>query len=311
LSCFSPSFFRSLKSSNKNEKGKLSVRTDWLEEIYIYLKNYIDFPEVNKPSLDKFHTNEKLSQESIEEIANTVRRHWGLGFGPISNVTLLLEKNGFLITRNPVKSDKIDAFSKWSVERPFVYLSSDKNCAVRTRFDIAHELGHLLLHIEPDQERFNNKEYLDNIEREANKFAGAFLLPRDTFGEEVLSTSIHHFIALKRRWKVSIQAMICRCEDLGILSESQILYLRKQISKNRMRSFEPLDDELIPENPVVFSQAINLIIDKKFLLPSQIIEDLSLPIEEVETLTNVSKGTLTKEGQIIQLKLKNINIHQE
>ncbi len=304
ITFYSPAFFRSLKAARKSGKNKVTVRTDWLEEIYLYLKNYVDFPEINSPNMGSLLTGKELSQDEIEDIANYVRKSWGLGIGPISNVLLLFEKNGFVIARNSIKDKKIDAFSQWKGEIPYIYLSSDKDCAVRTRFDAAHELGHLLLHIESDQHNFDNQNYIKTIENEANKFASAFLLPRDSFGQEVMSASLDHFINLKRRWKVSIQAMIYRCADLGILSENQILYLRKQISIRKMRTNEPLDDELIPESPVMLKQAIEIILEDNPSNNERIVEDLCLPIDEIEALTNLPKGTLSLQGHVIPLKLR-------
>ena len=49
------------------------------------------------------HTSE------IEEIATDVRRFWNLGDGPISNVTLLLENNGAIVTRTEMGADNLDA----------------------------------------------------------------------------------------------------------------------------------------------------------------------------------------------------------
>lgn len=304
ITFYSPAFFRSLKAAKKSGKNKVTVRTDWLEEIYLYLKQSVDFPEVKVPDVNNFLTGKELSQDEIEDIAEYVRRSWGLGMGPISNILLLLEKNGFVITRNSIKDKKIDAFSQWKGEIPYIYLSSDKDCAVRTRFDASHELGHLLLHIDSDQHNYDDENYIKTIEKEANKFAGAFLLPRDSFGQEVMSTSLDHFINLKRRWKVSIQAMICRCADLGLLNDNQILYLRKQISIRKMRTNEPLDDELIPESPVMLKQAVEIILEDNRLNNERIVDDLCLPIEEIEALTNLPRGTLSLSGHIIPLKLR-------
>ncbi|PYG90123.1 Zn-dependent peptidase ImmA (M78 family) [Ruminiclostridium sufflavum DSM 19573] len=305
ISFYSPTFFRSLKAARKSGKNKVTIRTDWLEEIYLYLNQYVDFPVVNVPDMSKYLTGKELSQDEIEDIAEYVRKNWGLGIGPISNILLLLEKNGFVIARNSIKDKKIDAFSQWKGETPYIYLSSDKDCAVRTRFDASHELGHLLLHIDSDQHNYDDEKYIKTIEQEANKFASAFLLPRDSFGQEVMSTSLDHFINLKRRWKVSIQAMIYRCSDLGILNENQILYLRKQISIRKMRTNEPLDDELIPESPVMLKQAVEIILEENSLNNEKIVDELCLPIEEIEALTNLPKGTLSLSGHVIPLKLKN------
>jgi len=297
-------FFRSLRSTTQKSRNMSSCRIDWVRDIFLYLSNFIDFPKVDIPDVSKFVPNDGLDKDIIEDIAIYVRKYWGLGLGPISNLTLLLEKKGFIISRLELGEKKIDAFSQWRNDRPFIFLGSDKDSAVRSRFDIAHELAHILFHTDLEQEDLRTPKMLNKIEEEANLFAGAFLLPKDSFSQEVLSTSLSHFISLKKRWKVSIAAMIKRCETLDIFTENQILYLNKQLSINRMRKREPLDDVLVPEQPSVLRQAVKLLLDNNIKTSYEILEDLPYGVDEIESLCNLPKGTLTQEGKVIPLNLK-------
>ncbi|WP_018130572.1 helix-turn-helix domain-containing protein [Effusibacillus pohliae] len=301
----SVTFFRSLKSAAQKMRDMTSVRINWLEEIYLYFQQYLDFPNVNLPSPEEFQIREPLDDDQIENIALFVRKYWGLGQGPISNLTLLLERNGIIISRAYFGDQKIDACSNWKGERPFIFLGSDKESAVRSRFDLAHELGHLLLHLWVEDETLTDKKTFDRIEKEANRFAAAFLLPKDSFAQEVMSTSLDHFIQLKKRWKVSIAAMIYRCEDLGILTENQALYLRKQMAKLKMTKKEPLDDELVPETPNALKQAITMLLDNGVLTVADILDTFRLNIEDIEALCNLSPGTLTSDGKVVPLNFKN------
>ena len=159
------------------------------------------------------------------------------------------------------------------------------------------------MHVDNDQLIKNLKQ----IEEEANLFASAFLLPRDSFGQEVMSSSIEHFITLKKRWNVSIQAMIMRCQTLGILSENQILYLWKQVSKRRMKKREPLDDEVNPEEPSLLRLGIETIIKEGIMSPDEVIDSLRLYPKEIEELCNLPLGTLSKpDSKVIELNLKRI-----
>ncbi|NLU09465.1 MAG: ImmA/IrrE family metallo-endopeptidase [Tepidanaerobacter acetatoxydans] len=298
-------FYRSYATAKKKGKEQIRERYELFIEICEYLSRYIIFPKANIPNFDKLDIrDDNISIEEIEEIANEVRRYWGLGLGPISNVTLLLEKQGFFITRNITNEQDVDGFSNMEGNRPFIFLSSDKECAVRTRFDVAHELGHIILHQGVEQEDLMDREYFKKIESEAHKFAAAFLLPRESFINEVYSTSIDHFLSLKERWKVSIAAMVMRCQDVGLFTESQNLYLQKQISQRRWRKKEPLDDTLTPENPVLIKQAFEMLLKNNVLTAHQILEDLKLPIEEIESLANLEPGTLSKASQVIPINIK-------
>ncbi|MDD3839226.1 MAG: XRE family transcriptional regulator [Clostridia bacterium] len=297
-------FFRSYATARKKGKDRIEERYELFVEICQYLSQYINFPSVSIPNLEHFNLREYIALEEIEEIANEVRSYWGLGLGPISNVMLLMEKHGFFITRNTIDEKTIDGFSKIEDGRPFIFLSSDKKCAVRTRFDLAHELGHIILHQGIEQDQLTDKKYFDEIERQANKFAAAFLLPRESFINEVFSTSVDHFLSLKERWKVSISAMIMRCNDVELFTENQHLYLQKQLSQKRWRKNEPLDDVLVPEKPILTKQAFELLLDSGVLNSYQIIEDLKMPIGEIESLANLDEGTLSKCNRVIPINIK-------
>lgn len=287
-------YFRSLKTATQRPRDMLTVRAGWLQEIVEYLEQYLSFPEVNLPKIENEGLEDSWSFEDIERIAVETRKHWGLGMGPISDVTLLMEKNGVIIARAPINNEKADACSQWRGNRPYVFMSSDKNSAARSRFDAAHELAHLILHGGTiDEEQLRDDKILKQIEKEAHHFASAFLLPEETFRNEVMGTSLDHFIALKRRWKVSIAAMIYRCEDLDILSENQVLYLRKQMSRNKMRTREPLDDVLVPEETQLLNQAVTMLLENKKASAADISDRLQLPVDEIELLCNLQTGTLS------------------
>jgi len=299
----STTFFRSLKSSSKKYREMTLIRGKWLEEICDYLDGFINFPKVNLPNLEE--NEDIIDDDTIEDIALNLRKYWGLGVGPISNVILLNEKNGIIVSKILFNDVKTDACSFWRKKRPYIFLGSDKDSAVRSRFDAAHELAHLLLHTWVDNEQIRDKTILDRLEKEANRFAAAFLLPEESFTKEIMSTSLDHFITLKKRWKVSLSSMIYRCETLGILSERQVLYLRKQLSKFGYRKREPLDDELLPEEPTVLTEAINLLIDKGVLFKNDLLDNIKLPQDELEQLCNLPKGYFSRESTILDLNLKN------
>ena len=93
---------------------------------------------------------------------------------------------------------------------------------MRSRYDLAHELGHILLHRSVRKEAFVDKAVFRLIEQQAHRFAGSFLLPGSTFGAEFgRMPTLEYLTSLKAKWKVSIQFMIMRCAELDIISEHQ------------------------------------------------------------------------------------------
>jgi len=97
-----PVFFRSLKTAEKRDREMLRTRIGWMIEIYAYFKRFLDFADINIDRREK----EEYSQDEIEKIAVDVRKNWGLGLGLISNIVLLLENNGFILSKNKFRQAK-------------------------------------------------------------------------------------------------------------------------------------------------------------------------------------------------------------
>lgn len=296
-------FFRSLKSASRLAREMMKCRIEWVEYCLDYLQEFINFPQTNLQELLKIDELTITGEDRIEEIANNLRQYWGLGYGPINNLTNILEKKGFVITFINHESDKIDSFSQLRNGRYFILLNRNERSAVRLRFDLAHELGHLLLH--NNGEEINDKSVLDRIEKEANSFAGAFLFPRDSAISDINSTTLNHLITLKEKWKISIAAIVFRAGELGIFNDNQVTYLNRQLSYNKMRKKEPLDSEIRIEEPLAFRQAIDLILNNNIKTAYEISKvDLPYGNEELESLLNLEKNTLAIYDNIIDLSLK-------
>lgn len=299
-------YFRSLKSADRKSLDMSEIRTLWMKKIYRELTRYIKFPSTNLPDISNEYLKDEYKIEDIEKITSMLREFWKLGNGPIDNLTYTLEKNGIIVTRIGIESTKIDAFSKWIDEdRLICFLGTNKNCAVRSRFDLAHELGHAVLHKCLDQMDLYDPKKLKRIEKEANMFASAFLLPHSSFGSEIMSTSLQHFVLLKERWKVSIQAMIYRCHELGYLSDDQTLYLRKKIVKSGIRENEPLDDKIEIERPSAIRQSVELLLNNKLIDKKSLIDIVNIPVEELEELLTLAEGTLKDNAKILNIDFRN------
>lgn len=275
-------FFRSFKSKTKRTNRRCEVLSSWFTQVTSYFNETVNFPAVNFPPIAPPQNGSDYAPEEIEAAAELCRKHWGLGAGPIANVLLLLESKGAIVARAEFGTTTVSAFSFWEGSRPFIFLGADRESASRSRFDAAHELGHLVLHrgVGPDELEVR----LDKIEREADRFASAFLLPATSYPLEVFSTRLQPFIGLKRRWKVSIAAQIFRCSDLRLLSDDQVLNLRKQLSANKWRKKEPLDDELESERPKVLSQSLELLTKNKPHAVPEILSGVRLSKDTVEAL---------------------------
>src|SRR5262249_5653200 len=133
-------FYRSMSAATKRERLRAERRYDWLREIVGLLRHFVRFPEVNFPQFELSSDPTRITDSQIEELEAETRRAWGLAQGPISNVTWLLENRGAVVTRCELGAATLDAFSEWNCadSTPYVFLSSGKESAARSRFDTAH-----------------------------------------------------------------------------------------------------------------------------------------------------------------------------
>lgn len=303
-------YFRSLLTTNKKYRYEQEIKISFVSTIYAYLSEYITFPQVNLPDI--------YDNDDIEDIAARLRECWNLGCGPIDNLIFHAEQNGIILTSFATTTSDIDAFSQKikinDEERYIVALSKNKNTAARLHFDVAHELGHIMLHDwEDDIEKLSPTEFRER-ERQANDFASAFLLPKETFIKEigVFADKLSYYIELKKKWKVSIAAMIRRAKNLGLITYDKYQALMRQMQKLGIRKSEPLDDVLVTAQPSLLKTAVEMLINDNVLTAKEILQELSdeynlsLYSEDIETLLGLSKGTL-KTNNIIplhNLKLK-------
>jgi Zn-dependent peptidase ImmA (M78 family)/transcriptional regulator with XRE-family HTH domain len=280
-------YFRTTKIPKKVQDA-MEQKLNFAQEIISYIEQFISLPEYDNKLVceDILHLDDPLSR--VEEITIQIRNEWGLSDKPINNLTNLLLRKGYIITRALNENNAIDAFSKLIV-RPYIILGADKNCAVRSRFDLAHEVGHSFLHFNTIAESDKDK-YHQIIEKHANRFASAFLMPASSFAKDIDVVSLDNFVRLKSKWKVSIAAMIKRCFDLCLIDESHYTRLYKALSARGWRSKEPLDDIIEPEIPELFKQAFDIIFNKKLSSRAECVREIALQQSEIEELCFLKKG---------------------
>ena len=290
-------FFRSFSAATKSERTRSETKLKWLKEIYLWLADYIEIPNFEIPD---FGINENnyltLTNERIESIVEELRVFWGLEHDPILNLTNFLEHKGVIISLGEAETNNIDAFSEWDFANgfnPIIFVGSDKKSAVRCRFALAHELGHMILHHKIPKERMNQKNHRTR-ERQANYFASAFLLPAETFLQSFSRPTLEQFVLNKKKLKVSVAAMIKRANALRVIEESEQTSLFKLLSKRGWRLREPFDDEILFEESMYLKRCIELLLEEKLITLNDLVE-LTFPIEELETLLNLEKNFISNK----------------
>ena len=282
----SPLFFRSKSNIAKKVKIACKYQIKWTDEIKKQLEKYVDFIERDLPTIDKDY--EDLSFEDIEEIALTIRKDWDIDDDPINDLIGLLENKGVIVTQFATNSfcafKGIDAFSCWKDGTPYILYHSIPKSAVRTRFSILHELGHLIMHSSIAEDDSVKKEIVDLADMQADRFAAAFLLPATSFPKDIRSTSLISLEAVKKKWGCAMSTIIRRCETLELLTENQINYLKRQMTTKKYWYKEPLDDILTIAEPEMIRDAVYLLIDNRIITKTAFINASGLSIDDLKCI---------------------------
>lgn len=185
-----------------------------------------------------------------EKAAQWVRKSWKIKKGRIDNLVELLEEHGVLIINMDFENTGIDGLSLVTANQIPIIFVNQSIPADRYRLTLAHELGHLVMHIgkEISAER--------NTEEEAYLFAAELLMPEGRIADHLQDLDLEKLKALKPQWKVSMGALLKRASVLGKVTENQYHYLWKQMSKLGYKKKEPEELEFSREQPVLLKKVI-------------------------------------------------------
>ena len=217
---------------------------------------------------------------------------------PVKHVLHTMESAGILVIGLPRAFVSGDAFCVWAptingARRPIVVLSSDRP-ADRVRLSAAHELGHLVLHHPLPASR--------SVHDEANKFAGAFLLPADAMRQEITKAmTLEMFLSLKIKWGVSVQAAIVRAHELELITPRRYKELFQRLSAKGWRTHEPLSSQVPLERPRGFRQIAEMLYGKR-LDYQKIADEIRYPEPFLRELleAHASKGDTLSPAKIDQ-----------
>lgn len=209
------------------------------------------------------------------QIAKEVRRKWNLKFPVISSMVEMLEDHGIIVSSFPFITGRVDSRCMFTDDgQPIIFLNSQM-LGDKQRFSLAFELAHLVMHTE-------FAVPLDrNISREANHFAAEFLMPEEEIRKDFKGeVSVAMLGELKRKWKVSMIALLYRADDLGFLTPNQKRYIINQFNKLQIRRREPIELDVPVEKPRLLRRWIAEYRDRNKLSTAQLAEALHLTTDE-------------------------------
>jgi Zn-dependent peptidase ImmA (M78 family)/transcriptional regulator with XRE-family HTH domain len=226
--------FRKLKRGTRRVSRQVRAQVRQIFEVVQRGEKVLTLPPIALQAI-----RQTPGPDEIESIAGDVRSALKIGVDdPIPNLTRALERGGIVVVALPTDMADHDGFSVWpeyglDEGRPIIAVARG-NPGDRNRFTLAHETGHLVLHTaRPDVDP-------DIAEAEANRFAGALLLPAGAARHALRSpVTLTVLRTVKDNWGCSIGMAAQRARDLGLISQDHFVSLRKQLSARGWTKSEP------------------------------------------------------------------------
>lgn len=288
--------FRHLRSTRGYERDQAVTFVEHTWELAYELSRYVRLPRLDLPGWDDGSEGEPLRAEGSDSrnaewadaigAAQAIRRRWHLSDEPISHFVRTLESKGIIVTTLTMDgSERISAFSTSRTPRPVVVLTTDRDDVYRHRFNTAHELGHLILH--PDALPGDIEH-----EREADAFAAEFLSPAHKLVRQLpRRLDFAALIRLQRAWGVSVESLLYRSQELGVLSSAS--HRRGRIQLHQLRAsgavpYEPIAG-FAGECPALLARAFEIATERKMTM-LVLANALALPTERIRQLLGIQEN---------------------
>jgi Zn-dependent peptidase ImmA (M78 family)/transcriptional regulator with XRE-family HTH domain len=243
--------FRSLRSTTQLVRDQAYAYGLLAVGVAEALERHVELPDLGLPRLP-VPIDGSESPEATAEAAAAVRRAWGLGSGPLGHLVRLAERHGVLVVFAPPQTSSVDAYSFDNAHRPIILLNPVKSDYYRQRFDVAHELGHLVMHADAEPGS-------RTAEDQAHRFAAELLMPAADIRDLLPAKADWRRLGrLKEEWGVSLQALIFRARQLGVMPSVTYRNAMATVSARGWRRREPGPSPAV-EQPSLLPRAVRLL----------------------------------------------------
>ncbi|WP_431874562.1 ImmA/IrrE family metallo-endopeptidase [Amycolatopsis sacchari] len=240
--------FRSLRSTSQLSRDQAHAYGCLAVDIATAIERHVEFPGRDLPQ----YPVDAAAGAGPEEAARLLRKQWELPPGPVGHLVRLVENHGCLVVFSPLDNATVDAYSFDTPLRPIILLNPLKDDYYRQRFDVAHELGHLVMHLDAEPGG-------RTVEDQAHRFAAEFLMPADEIAAELPRKADWRVLGqLKQRWNVSLQALLYRARSLKVMSDVTYRNAMTTVSTRGWRRREPGPMPML-EQPSLLPRAVELL----------------------------------------------------
>lgn len=269
--------FRSLRSTTQLARDQAHAYGRLATHVAAAIERHVEFPDRDIPAHPV--SSDDLDTEEPEQAARHLRTTWNLSDGPLGHAVRLVESRGGLVVFAPPNTASVDSYSLETAQRPIILLNPLKDDYFRQRFDVAHELGHLIMHI--DAEPGGRV-----VEEQANRFAAELLMPADQIVDQLPGRADwRQFEALKQHWNVSLQALLFRARRLGIMREVTYRNSMQALTQKGWRRREPGQMPMV-EQPSLLPGAIELLRNEASVDERTMASESGIPVSLFEAITS-------------------------
>lgn len=268
-------------------ESKISILSKSIDELI----ESINIPDLRIPSVEPSVYNRP------QEIAYKIRTFLGVPSGPIDNIVSLLERNGVIVMFIDIdKMDKFDGMTMFTTNQvPIIWINRNISND-RKRFSLAHELGHLVMHLRSDDlEKSENQK-----EIEANQFASEFLMPECQCKEDLFNLKYKDLSMKKLYWKISKAAIIYRAKELKCISEKTAKYLFVTLGRNGERKHESV--EVFIDEPLIVKKMYDLHVSELKYSIEEMVNITGLQSNDIKTEL-LNENSISLKARIIPLNL--------
>lgn len=265
-------------------ESKISILTKSIDE----MMESINIPDLKIPSVEPSANN------SPQEIAYKIRNYLGIPTGPIDDIVSLLEKNGIIVMFLDIDDmEKFDGLTMFTgTHAPVIWINRNIPND-RKRFTLAHELGHLVMHLRSE----NLEKSEDQKEIEADKFAGEFLMPQSQCKEDFYNLKYKDLGMKKYYWKVSKISIIYRAKELKCISEQTAKYLYVTLGRYGERKNESVQVSI--DSPKIVKKMLELHLSELNYSKEELSDIVGIMPDEINSLLlNESNSISIKPGKI-------------
>lgn len=274
------------KRKKLNGKAKEAIKFEVISQIERRLELENLYPSSPVPVFElPADLPQKInSPEEIESVAEKLRNLWKLGLAPIHDLTDAFESQGIRVFIIDIDEEYFDGLSTIINDQPIIVISS-RWPGDRQRFNLAHELAHYIF--------INRLSPKLDEEQACNRFAGAFLFPREAVfqaaGKERRAIEWQELLLFKEQFQLSMGAICYRLRDLGIIQE---FYYKSLVIRFRQKGWHRKEPglEVTSEKAHTFNQMLFHALGEEYIGEPKAAELLSCSLSQLKALRQVQNG---------------------